>query len=265
MQVNTTLAKLRRGEVALGCFLRFPSAALAEYLALSGLDFVVFDGEHGPLAPASCEHLVRATELHGATPLVRVEENNPSSILRYLDTGALGCHVPGVSSAADAVRAVEATKFFPHGKRGLSASRASGFGAPNGYARYTAEANEQTQVVAHIETVEGVNNADEIAAVEGLDVLLMGTLDLSHDMGFPGEITRREIQDAVEVVAAAAYRHGKILGMVASSIDAVAAHIDAGAQYILVTAESLLKPSVQRYLDLVAIEQCRKRRRNKEC
>src|SRR5690348_10150226 len=104
MRRNGTKEKLEQGEAVFGCFLRYPDAGLAELLALQGLDFVVFDGEHGTLAPRASEHLARAVELHGVTPAVRVEENRAASILRYLDPGALIVHVPGIDSREDAVR-----------------------------------------------------------------------------------------------------------------------------------------------------------------
>jgi 2-keto-3-deoxy-L-rhamnonate aldolase RhmA len=202
VQANRTREKLAKGHPVLGCFLRYPDAGLAELLALQGLDFVVFDGEHGTLTPQACEHLARAFELHRVTPGVRVEENRTASILRYVDAGALICHVPGVASREDAVAAVRAVKFRPEGDRGLSASRASGFGARHGYEAYIAEANRETQVVVHVESVAGVAAVEEIAAVEGVDVLLVGTLDLSQDLGCPGEVEHPEVLACVERVAA---------------------------------------------------------------
>lgn len=245
---NQTREKLDRGETAIGCFLRYADAGLAELLAIRGLDFVVFDGEHGTLAPAACEHLVRATELHGATAGVRVEANEEASILRYLDTGALICHVPGVDSAADAERAVRAVKYRPAGDRGLAASRASGFGAAAGYRSYTEEANRETQVVVHIESAAGVAAAAEIAATEGIDVLLFGALDLSHDLGVAGEVEHPDLNAAAEQVAAAAREAGKVLGAVVGEKRGIELWRGRGARYLLSTLESFLTPSIERFL-----------------
>ncbi|MGN6188403.1 MAG: HpcH/HpaI aldolase family protein, partial [Conexibacter sp.] len=195
---NETREKLANGDAVFGCFLRYPDAGLAELLALQGLDFVIFDGEHGTLAPRACEHLARAVELHGVTPGVRVEENRAATILRYLDPGALICHVPGVDSREDALRAVRAVKFRPLGDRGLSASRASGFGARDGYPAYIAHANRETQVIVHVESAAGVDAAEQIAAVDGVDVLLFGALDLSHDLGCPGEVEHPDVVACAE-------------------------------------------------------------------
>jgi 4-hydroxy-2-oxoheptanedioate aldolase len=246
---NQTREKLARGEAVLGCFLRFPDAGLAELLALQGLDFVVFDGEHGTLAPRACEHLTRAVELHGVTPGMRVEENRAASILRYLDAGASICHVPGIDSREDAVRAVRAVKFRPLGDRGLSASRASGFGARDGYPAYIAHANRETQVIVHIESAAGVEAAEQIAAVEGVDVLLLGALDLSHDLGRPGDVEHPELIACAERVAAAAVGAGKVLGAAVSDADGARRWRARGARYVLTTVESFVVPGVRRFLE----------------
>lgn len=248
MQRNRTRQRLAQGETVLGCFLRYPDAGLAELLAVHGLDFVVFDGEHGTLTPSACEHMARAVQLHGVTPAVRVEENRAASLLRYLDAGALGCHVPGVESREDAVRAVRAVKYRPEGDRGLSASRASGYGARGSYSDYIAQANRETQVIVHIESVAGVAAANEIAAVEGVDVLLVGALDLSHDLGCPGEVEHPDVLASASRVAAAAQSSGKALGAVAGDADGVKRWLERGARYLLTTVESLVAPSVEGFL-----------------
>lgn len=248
MVSNRTREKLAGGQPVFGCFLRFPDAGLAELLALQGLDFIVFDGEHGTLAPRACEHLARAVELHGVTPGVRVEENRAATILRYLDPGALIVHVPGVESGEDALRAVRAVKFRPLGDRGLSASRASGFGAPDGYPSYIAHANRETQVIVHIESAAGVEAAEEIAAVEGVDVLLFGALDLSHDLNRPGEVEHPELVACAERVAAAAAGAGKVLGAAPGNARGVRTWLERGARYVLVTVESFVTPGVERFL-----------------
>lgn len=245
---NAARKRLDSDDVAYGCFLRYPDAGLAEMLALQGLDFVIFDAEHGPVTPAACEHLARATQMHGVTPGVRVAENQPAEILRYLDAGALICHVPGVESRADAERAVRSVKFRPNGDRGLSGSRASGYGAASGYARYVGEANRETVVVAHIESAAAVEAAPEIARVEGLDVLLMGVLDLSHDLGVAGQLDHPEVEAGTRRIAAAASDAGKALGAVVGDRAGARAWVDRGATYILCTVEAFIAPAVKRYL-----------------
>ena len=102
MHTNTAKAKLKAGETIFGCFIRYPEASLVEVMGYQPWDFLVFDGEHGVLEPRDCENLVRAAELRGVTPIVRVPTNLPPQILRLMDTGPLGLHVPWVNSAAEA-------------------------------------------------------------------------------------------------------------------------------------------------------------------
>ena len=96
--------RLRAGELLYGCFLRYPDPGLTELLALQGFDFLVLDGEHGTMEPRDCENMVRGADVRGVPTLVRVPVNEPPVILRFMDTGALGVHVPLVSSADDADR-----------------------------------------------------------------------------------------------------------------------------------------------------------------
>jgi 4-hydroxy-2-oxoheptanedioate aldolase len=249
LRANSTKSKLAAGGVAFGCFVRYPDAGLVEFLATTGLDFLVFDGEHGTLTPQLCENLVRAAELHEVTPIVRVEENNAALILRYLDTGASGCHVPGVETVEDAVSAARSARFAPDGSRGLSAARASGFGPSTGYPTYIEQANSRMQVIVHIETQPGVESVESIAAVPGVDILLLGSLDLSLDLGIPGQVDHPAVLAAAERIAEAAQANGRVFGAVASNADDARRWINCGARYVVFPVEAFIKPTVTRYLD----------------
>ena len=102
MQTNKTKAKLKAGETVFGCFVRYPDATLVEVIGYQGWDFCVFDAEHGVIEPRDVENMVRAAELRDLTPIVRVTTNLPPIILRYMDSGAQGLHVPWINSAAEA-------------------------------------------------------------------------------------------------------------------------------------------------------------------
>lgn len=103
--------------------MRYPDAGLVEVLGYQPWDFIVFDGEHGTLEPRDCEHMVRVAELCGVTPIIRVTTNLPPTILRFMDTGAQGLHVPWVNSAAEAEAVVRSVKYHPRGIRGLTGVR----------------------------------------------------------------------------------------------------------------------------------------------
>src|SRR5512143_4000015 len=102
MLANASKAKLTAGQTVWGCFVRQPDAGLVELLGYMGWDFLVFDGEHSTLEARECEIMTRAAELRGVTSIARVPINAPATILRFLDTGVQGLHVPGIESGAEA-------------------------------------------------------------------------------------------------------------------------------------------------------------------
>src|SRR5665811_1561957 len=197
MNENLIKHRLSAGETVTGCFLRYPSATLAEFGAMAGWDFLVFDAEHGSLQPRDLEDLSRACELHGVTPMVRVTTNDPSTILRFLDAGAHGLQVPWVDSGAAADAAVRAVKYEPRGSRGLAATRSAGFAMHTSIGDYVRHANAETLVVVQVETATGVENVEEIAAVDGVDVVFIGPTDLSHSLGHVGNTSHPDVQRAM--------------------------------------------------------------------
>lgn len=248
---NHTKARLNKGEMVAGCFLRYPIGTLAEFIALGGWDFLVLDAEHGSLQPADVENLSRACELHGVTPIVRATTNHPSTILRFLDAGAHGIQVPWVGTRAQAEAAVRAAKYQPLGERGLAATRAARFGVPEAIGAYTQRANAETLVVVQVETAEGVANIEELASVEGVDVVFIGPTDLAHSLGHVGDASHPVVQAAMERIAGAVLEAGRALGIfVASPADAVAWRAR-GARYLTTGVEPLLRGSMTDYLQKV--------------
>ena len=119
MKINKLKKNLQSGKVVIGPFLKLADPAIVEIAGLAGFDFVIIDTEHGTISFETAQNLIRSAEIAGITPIIRVSENSPALILRSLDIGAQGVQVPQVSTKDDAVRAVEATKFFPQGSRGV--------------------------------------------------------------------------------------------------------------------------------------------------
>lgn len=250
--MHETKARLAAGEAVYGCFVRYPDPGIAELLALQGFDFLVFDGEHGTIEPRDCEHLVRAAELRGPAPLVRVPANQPPVILRFLDTGAVGVHVPLVGSAEEAEAAVRAVKYWPRGTRGLAGVRASSYGStPVG--EYTVQANEATMVVIQVETREAVERVDEIAAVDGVDVVFVGPTDLSQAYGVPGQTAHPLLEEAYDAIAEAVAASPAALGVLVADEAGVDRWRGRGARYIAVTIDSLLSASARAFLGAVQV------------
>jgi len=248
MLPNKTKAKLQAGEAVFGCFLRFADAGLVELLGYQGWDFLVFDGEHGPLEPHDCEHMVRAAELRDVTPIVRVATNQAPIILRFMDTGAQGAQVPTINSASEAEAVVQAVKYNPRGTRGLAGVRAAGFGQNAPLAEYIVHANNETLVIIHIETAAAVDQISEIVAVEGVDVVFIGPTDLSQSLGFPGEIGHPEVQNAIDKIVGAVADASPALGIFVGDAEAARQWRKRGARYIATSLESILGPAMRDYL-----------------
>ena len=251
MRENTTRAKLASGETVVGCFLRYAEPSLAEFVALQGWDFLVFDAEHGPLEARHVEELCRAAELHGVTPITRVPTNQQHILLRYLDTGAQGVHVPWVNSPSDAEAAVQGVKYGPRGLRGLAGTRASNWGMSGPLGEYTTAANRETLVVIHIETMEAVNAIQDFVAIDGVDVLFLGPTDLSQSIGVPGQIHHPEVEAAMRRVAEVVVPSEKTLGLYAGTIEMAREWRHYGARYIATGTDGFLRHGMHEYLERV--------------
>jgi 4-hydroxy-2-oxoheptanedioate aldolase len=212
MRENKVKRLIQAGEKVFGVLLGFDSPAFVELCALAEVDFVMFDCEHGPMSVESVENLVRAAESFGTTPLARVPHNEPSTILRFLDAGVMGVMVPHVETAADAAAIVRAAKYPPRGDRGLGPARAGDYLARGSVTDYVNKANDETLVIALVESGRGVENVAEIAAVPGVDIVQLGPSDLSLSLGHYGNPQHPEVQAAIDRVIAATTAAGKCTG-----------------------------------------------------
>jgi 4-hydroxy-2-oxoheptanedioate aldolase len=251
MLENLTKAKLATGAAVFGCFVRTAEPQLVEYVAMLGWDFLVFDAEHGSLGPREVEDLCRAVEPRGTTPLVRVTTNDAPTILRFLDTGAHGVHVPWVNSAADAERAVRSVKYTPRGIRGLAGSRASEWGLREPVGEYVQRANRETLVVIQVETQDAVDAIDDYLAIDGIDVLFLGPTDLSQSLGHPGDLRHPDVLSAMERVADAVLGADKVLGIYAGTADMTREWLDRGARYFTTSLEPFLREGMKAHLQQV--------------
>jgi 4-hydroxy-2-oxoheptanedioate aldolase len=249
MLTNTTKAKLATGEPVFGCFVRYAEPSLAEYVAMLGWDFLVFDGEHGMLQPGDVEDLCRALELRGVTPLARVTTNQPHIILRFLDGGAHGVHVPWVNTPSAVEQAVRSVKYGPRGERGLAGTRASEWGLREPLDAYVERANRETMVIVHIETREAVEAIEDYVAIDGVDVLFLGPTDLSQSMGHPGRPGHPDVVAAMERVADVVVSSDKVLGIYAGNVATTEEWLERGARYFTTGLEIFLKDGMTAHLD----------------
>jgi 2-keto-3-deoxy-L-rhamnonate aldolase RhmA len=211
---NETKRKLRGGGLALGFGVHhLRTVATGMIAAAAGHDWLFIDTEHGAFSVQEATQLCLAALPTGITPIVRVCATALDEGTRALDNGAQGIVVPHVDTVEDARRVAQAFRYPPRGTRSWGGPPAQFRFEPPGNAEAQAAVNDEVLVVAMIESAEAVANAAAIAAVDGIDVLLVGCSDLTADMGISGEIAHPRLVEALERVAAACAASGTVFGI----------------------------------------------------
>ncbi|RSH89692.1 hypothetical protein EHS25_002243 [Saitozyma podzolica] len=214
---NPLKSKLVKGELAHALSIKIISSIeIVGYAASAGYDCVLIDLEHSSFGLDTTNQLSCAALQLGLTPIVRVPANTSDWISRALDGGAQAIIVPHVNSAAEAANVVRYAKFAPIGERSATGTMPMLRYAPVPAKYANTVCNELTTVICMIETVRALDDVDSIAAVLGVDVLLIGCGDLTSDMGIPGEFDNPRIEEAFDRVAAAAEKmsvNGRLLSV----------------------------------------------------
>ncbi|OCA84980.1 HpcH/HpaI aldolase family protein [Pseudobacillus wudalianchiensis] len=199
MLKNKVKERIQQNESVFGIFCSIPNPLAVEMIGHAGYDFVIIDTEHASINPETVEHMIRAAEIVGLTPFVRVSENRDGAILRALDAGAKGVVVPHIHTAEDAKRAVQASRYYPYGKRSLNGGRSAAFGKES-LTNYIEQANQDIMVILMIEDIEGIENLDEILSVPGVNLVLEGAADLSQSYGIPWQTRSERVIEGVEAI-----------------------------------------------------------------
>lgn len=244
----TWFDKQRLGQKVRGTFCNLGVPLSVRMAAQMGFDWVLIDLEHGAGSEAILPSLLIAAEGTDCAPIVRVVSNNPDSIKRALDLGAVGVMVPFVSTAEDARAAASFTHYPPVGIRGVAGlTVATDFGLS--MQQYHQHANDRVLTVVQLETAEAIENADEIAAVDGVDVLFVGPLDLSYSLGCAKDFNHPDHRAARDKVVAACRKHDKAPGIL--STDKTAAEYYAqGFTFVAVGSDGwALRDGLQRLQD----------------
>lgn len=189
---------LAAGRLTIGSWLSFGHTQVAEIMAGAGFDWLVVDMEHTAIGVAEMLRLIQIIELGGCTPLVRVGANDPLIIKRALDAGARGIIVPQVNSVEDARRAADSVYYPPRGSRGAGLGRAHGYGLD--FAAYKEWADREVVLAVQIEHIRGVEQLENILAVQGVDAFMVGPYDLSGSLGSPGNWNAPPVVEALEEV-----------------------------------------------------------------
>lgn len=214
MDTNPIHTRIASGGVALGLIVRATrTGEIAVIARASGHDFLFIDTQHAAFNRETVAGLILASRGAGVAPLVRLRAPDDADAALYLDAGAGGLIVPDVSTADQARAVVQRCRFPPRGRRSLPGPLIGDDFRAVAPAEAMRRTDAQTVIVAMIETPHGVANADAIAAVDGIDVVHVGCVDLLLALGKPGQQDCPEIMDAIETVAAAAQRHDRLLGI----------------------------------------------------
>ena len=219
LRANPVREKLDRGDAVFGPMaFEFFTPGLMPLLGQAGADFVILDMEHSGVGPDTIKAQLGAARGTGVVPIVRVPGSAAHLIAPTLDAGALGIMVPLVETRAQAEAIAAWCRYRPLGRRGLGFSVAHDDYGTGDIGKKIGEANARTLVIALIELLTGIENADEILSVPGIDVGWLGHYDLTDSMGIAGEFEHPRFAAAVEVLLAAAARHGKAAGFLATSL-----------------------------------------------
>jgi len=236
---NTLKALFKANKVALGMNVRLArSGDIARIAKTTGHDFIFIDAQHSIFSVESIAHIAQVAVAIGVAPLVRVRSCDDPDTQVLLDNGVTGIVFPDVNNAAEARRAVSRAKFPPLGKRSVGGGYPILDFRPLSPADAVPALQDNTLVVCMIETKEGLENVEEIAAVDGVDVIHVGSNDLLTAMGKPGTFGSPEHLAALDKVIAAAKKHGKVPGVggdrnIARQVD----FIRKGAQFITTNSE----------------------------
>lgn len=220
MRPNQVKQTVKTGSVSIGTMVcEFNTNGIALIAATAGADFVMFDMEHTGWSVETISRVIAAGRGADIVPLVRVPMAEYHFIARVLDAGAMGLMVPMVESEEQARLIVRCAKYPPQGRRGAAFGLTHDAYTQGNVIEKMMTANYEQLLIAQIETVQGLDNADRIAAVEGIDVLWIGHFDLSNSLGIPGQFDHPKFQIAIDHVVEVCRRYGKAPGYMASSVE----------------------------------------------
>jgi 4-hydroxy-2-oxoheptanedioate aldolase len=232
---NAAREKLELGELSLGCGVRMTrSVEIGVAMKSAGFDWLFIDCEHGTMSLDAAAQVAVAALDAGIAPIVRVPNGEYSMATRVLDNGALGIVMPHVDTADEAAEVVQKLKYPPVGHRSMG-----GIGPHYGLrtaksAEAASALNAANLTVVMLETPKAIANADAIAAVPGVDVLLIGTNDLCAEMGIHGDFGNAKVAEAYQTMIAACKQHNKFPGMAGIyNEELMARYIGLGARFIL--------------------------------
>lgn len=234
--VNHFKEALYNGSPQIGFWLSLTCPNVAEICAGAGFDWLLIDAEHGPQTLPGIVNQLRAIEANPpCAAVVRVPSRDPVAIRQILDLGAQSIMIPMIGTAEEAADAVKACRYPPAGERGIGGARASRWGR---YPAYVAEANSQLCLIAQIETSAGLKNLEDIAAIDGIDALFIGPVDLAASTGLLGAENYDALQALTLETLSRIVETGKPAGILSRDEELLAKHLENGAGFPAVGIDS---------------------------
>ena len=231
MYPNPLKQKIRDGKLVLGTMLPTHDIRIATALAYGcSADFIWIDQEHSPFGPRDLEMIPIVLRQQGIAPMVRVAWNDPAHIKKAYDGGAVSVMVPQIDNVAEAKQAIEYANYPPLGKRGISPTWPALAGED--FMKVVKTANDETVLILQMESVEAYDQADEILALDGFDVLLVGPMDLSASLGVTADMQNPKVQTIMEEMPKRAEGTGKIIGTTLGNPDEIRQKIDWGYKFL---------------------------------
>lgn len=245
---NQFKVALAAGQTQIGCWSALANPVSTEVLGLAGFDWIVLDGEHAPNDITTFVPQLMALSGSHSAPVVRAPVNDPVIIKRLLDIGFNNFLIPFVETQEEAALAVASTRYPPEGIRGVSvAHRSNGYGTVVDYFR---QINHNITVLVQIESQQGVDNLDAIAATDGVDGIFVGPGDLSAALGHLGNPAHPEVQKAIEFIFARAKAHGKPAGILAPAEADARRYLEWGATFVAVGSDlGVFRSATQKLAD----------------
>ena len=245
---NQFKVALAAGQTQIGCWSALANPVSTEVLGLAGFDWIVLDGEHAPNDITTFVPQLMALSGSHSAPVVRAPVNDPVIIKRLLDIGFNNFLIPFVETQEEAALAVASTRYPPEGIRGVSvAHRSNGYGTVVDYFR---QINHNITVLVQIESQQGVDNLDAIAATDGVDGIFVGPGDLSAALGHLGNPAHPEVQKAIEFIFARAKAHGKPAGILAPAEADARRYLEWGATCVAVGSDlGVFRSATQKLCD----------------
>lgn len=250
---NPVKERMQAGEVTFGTLVSMPSPQVVQVLSASGFDWLWLDLEHGPIPFDALHGMINATATgDGKTiPLTRVAADELWMVKPVLDSGSLGVIFPFIESAEEAKAAIDATRYPPAGKRGFGPFYAgSRWGLD--MREYAEAADDAILRIVMLESKAAVNNAEQIMAVDGIDVAFLAPFDLSQSLGVPGQFDAPIYLEALDVLETAVDKSDAVPGTLVMDENAARAKIERGYKFLILSLDiAILENGARGLLDAV--------------